>query len=286
MASVNVVVTGDALLGYELTVTNSTEGDYVRVRRVDSTSHYPVAGVRGLDMIPSTSGPIVITDYEAPLNTTFKYLAETFLLADLVNPSTTYSSNELLTVVPAGFAIITDVLAPDERVAGAVLDFSNWTRKASILGKHKVLGRALPVTITDKFSGRSGSLVMSNLEHYDVKYDIPGRYIPYSTQPGKWSTIFDSGSVLLFRSDYRATGFDDCYMVIESVDPKRLHLVGQNTPATMAYTITFSETDRPATAIVGLGLYTWNDLLMSNNTWNDLVSKYATWQDVLNNPTL
>src|SRR5687768_3755649 len=139
--AISVSVTGDALLGYVITVTDADQGDRVNVFRRDQSGHYSDMVVRGFDMETPTGGTMIVIDYEAPFNTNLQYHAEAYDVSDLETPIASDTSDFIDTVLPEGFAIITDPLDANQRLAVAVGELDNWDYETPVLGDHKVIGR-------------------------------------------------------------------------------------------------------------------------------------------------
>lgn len=284
--AVSVSVSGDAVLGFTITVMGANTGDKLEVLRADSSGHYSTVAVRGADMIDPTGATMAFSDDEAPINLPLLYTANSYDLSDLDTPTSTDSEPAGPDDFPSGFAIITKVLDVSDRVAGSVMELDTWTYEARILGNSRVLGRANPVINADVMSGRSGNILMNNLNVFDVDFDGFGPYDQYEPVDVGWSTIFASGDTLLFRSDYRETGFDDCYFKVTGLTVKRLHRPGGMLLETIrSYDISFTEVDRPLTGLEGLGLFSWADVMNNNADWQEVNDDHADWTDVLLNPT-
>jgi hypothetical protein len=287
--AIDITVTGDALLGYVLTVTDANQGQRVRVLRRDTSGHYPDVAVRGFDYATPTGGTMIVTDYEAPFNSATQYIAQAFNLSDLDTPIASDTSSTVNTVLPSGFAIITDPLDAERRIAVGVSDLSEWSMETRVLGEHNVLLRNNPVVITDVEGGRTGTMVVTNLNQWGtVRWDTPGPYAAYAVAAvASWRTIFRPGRTLLFRNTWNETGFDDMYFKALKNGPKRLGHVGtHNGTVFMQHTIDYKEVDKPSTQLAGLGLGTWEDVKDANANWSEVNTVHATWSSVLVNPDL
>lgn len=283
-----VVASGDAILG--ITIQVSSFGSILddpaytlTVTRVDDDGHYDNSVVRGASEVAITDDTMTFYDFEAPFNTQISYTTTVF--EDGVEWGTMGDSNALTTTVPSGFTVITDVLTPANRVSGGILDLSSWQRQSQILGSHRVLGRAAPVVATDVLSSRSGTLVASNLNLFDVNYDGYGPYDLYEAVEGDWPTLFDSGTIMLFRNDWSVSGFDDMYFIVDGVETTRASgIVGAVVPPIKSYSINFMEVERPSPTTEAPPLFTWQDVLDNYATWADVQNAFTTWQEVLDNP--
>lgn len=286
--AVAIAVTGSAVLGFEITITDATEGDRLRVTRIDNDGYYPTVAVRGVDLINPSSATEVFTDYEAPFNADITYLVETFALSDMVNPVNTDTATGLDTTVPTGFAMIMEVLVPENRVAGAVLEFKGYSRKAKVLSSSNVLGRKNPVVVTDVMGGREGTMSMGNIQGLTFDYDDSTPTPVGQTRMGKWRDIFESGGTLLFRSDAQTTGVDDFYFKCENYEVERLTKVGYDVPSypILRHEVSWVEVDAPLTTVAGLGLESWADVMNSNADWQEVNDDHADWESVLTDPTL
>lgn len=286
---IGATASGDAVLGVEITVTNANEGAKLQLMRIDTSGYYPTVAVRGADMISPSSATMVFTDYEAPFNLAIEYEVSSYAISDLDTPINSDTVTGIDTTVPKGFAMITQVFTPTERVTGTVEKLPEWNREAKILSTSEVLGRADPVVVTDVFASRTGSFSISNIISHAVDYDNSGDTVPYHSYLGKWRTIFNNGATLLFRSDTFASGFDDLYFKAKSVGVEGGGSpVGYDYPdyPILKYTIAFQEQARPLTSTAGLGLTDWGDLLDSNVDWTEVMADHANWLSVLTDPTL
>lgn len=288
--AVAISVTGDALLGYVLTVTDADQSDLVHVYRTDGTGHYPLAIVRGLDMATPTGGTMVVIDYEAPFNKDLVYTAQVYASGDLDTPVASADSNIVGTTLPFGFAILTDPLDATQRLAISVEEMDEWSYELKVLSKSQVLGRANAVISSDVESGRTGKLVCTNISQFSVDWDGLGPYLPYDViDHANWATVFSSGRTLLFRCDHEETGYDDLYCKILSRSVSRPdRSVGRNAGAAVLkrHSLSYEEQDRPATALTGSGLGTWDVVNASNASWDEVNAKHANWFSVLVNPGL
>lgn len=286
--TIAISVTGDALLGYAVTVTDADQGDRVRVFRRDVSGHYADSNVRELDFAAPTGSTMIVIDYEAPFNTELIYTAEAYDLGDLETPIGTDSTSPLDTVLPVGFAIITDPLNANLRIAVAVSELSSWSYDTRILGHHQVIGRSNSIQINDVESGRTGSMVVSNLEQFGIDWDDTGPYLPYTVVAhANWRTIFSSGRTLLFRNTWYESGFEDLYFKISKRNVSRVGNVSQQgSQPWLSQSIDFIEQDRPSTSITGLAIGTWQVVRDSNVNWTEVNSDHATWGDVLLSPSL
>lgn len=286
--TIGLTVTGNALLGYVLTVTDADQGDRVRVYRSDVSGHYPDAGVRGIDLVVPTGDTMIVVDYEAPFNTELHYHAQAFAISDLVTPIATATTAPIDTVLPPGFAIITDPLDANLRLAVAVNEFNSWDLDIRILGTHKILGRRNSVVNSDVQGGRSGKMTISNVEQFGVNWDGSGPYLPYTiVSHANWNTVFSAGSKLLFRATWYESGFDDLYFRVTGHGVQRPTKVGVNQGSVfLKHDISFVEEDRPSTTLAGTGLGRWEDVRVSNVNWTEVLADHATWASVLLNPDL
>lgn len=283
--AIGITVSGNAIAGFEIDLTDADQSERVRVVRIDQSGHYSEAAVRDIDMVEPTGDTMSVTDYEAPLNTALTYRAEVYDLSDLETPVATDTSDQVGTHVPLGFAVITDVSDPDARVAGGIIDLSTWSYRGKVLGSFDVLGRRNPVLITDVLGGRTGTIVATNLNLFEIDFDGLGPYPAYEAVDAQWSSIFNSGSTLLFRSDWTASAFDDCYFKVQGLEVARLtRILGTEVVPIRQYTIDFVEVDRPITRAVNLELATWQTILANNADWQEVLDDHDSWLSVLANP--
>lgn len=292
--AIGISVTGDALLGYVITVTNANTSDRVRVYRHDVSGYYSDAAIRDIDQVSPTGSTMVVTDYEAPFNTELTFTAQAFAVSDLVTPVSTATTGPINTVLPDGFAIITDPLDAGQRIAVAVAELDDWSFDTKVLGRHNVIGRHNSIINADTESGRTGQMVISNLDQFGINWDGTGPYLPYAViAHANWNTIFRPGNTLLFRSTHQETGVDDMYFKTLGRKVRRIGAVGVFFDADtgrhnvwLAQTVSFEEQDRPSTALHGTGIGTWLQVRDNNVNWSEVNSDHADWADVLVNPGL
>lgn len=287
--TVAISVTGDALLGFEITATGLSGYYRARVMRQDMSGHYEETAVRNMDMVDATGGTVINIDYEAPINTELIYSVELYHVSDLVNPATAVSADPVETVLPTDFAILIDPLDPGQRLALNVIDLDEWTYDYPVLGEHKVLGRRNPVINSDVEAGRSGEIFVSNFNVYDeIDWDDTGFYPRYQILAHmNWNTLFRSGQTLLFRSTWTETAFDDCYMKITSRTVNRPEAVGGRAGQVfLTHKLNYKEQDRPLTSLPSLGLSTWQIVMDSNADWAEVETDHADWLSVATDPDL
>lgn len=286
--ALDIAVTGDALLGYIITLTDADAEDVINVYRVDQTGHYSNTRVRELDMATPSGSTMIVIDYEAPFNVDLKYVAESYDSGDLETVVATDTSGIVGTTLPFGFAIITDPLDQTQRVAIGVETLDEWGYSAKVLGTHNVLGRRNAVINMDVESGREGSIAGTNLDQFGVDWDDTGPYLPYrAVGHANWETIFRSGRTLQFRNTWDESGFDDMYFKVKSHKTQRLEKVGVSRGDVFKrFTIDYIEQDQPSTSISGLALGTWQQVFDSNADWTEVNSDHSTWASVLTNPRL
>lgn len=283
-----ITIEGDAITGYQLNITDAdTQGDLIRITRQDQSGHYDDAVVRGIDQIETITGVDILFDYEAPLNTELKYIYEIYDVADLDTPVVDGTIDTVETIVPLGFVVVTQIADSALRVSGAVLELSQWSTPGRIRGTHYVLGQRNPVVITDVQGGRTGTIVMSNLNIHEVDFDGSGPYDTYTTNYGYWGSIFRAGETLLFRNDWTASGFDDLYFQTTGVEHTRLsRVLGTEDIPIFQYSIEYIEVDRPRTDLLSLisGQSQWQQVLSSNADWQEVLDDHDTWLDVFSEP--
>lgn len=281
--AIGISVTGDAVLGYVITVTDADAQDLVHVYRVDQSGHYETAIVRELDMASPTGSTMVVTDHEAPWNTTLRYFAESYDAGDTETPVATAQSSLVTTTIPTGFVLISDPLDANQRVALAIEELNEWEYSGRELGTHHVLGRRHPVLNMGVEEGRSGSIVGTNLNIYSIDYDENGPYPLYEVKDhANFETIFRPGRTLLLRNTWSESGFDDLYFKATSHKTERLVKVGNNNGNVFKrFTITYKEQDRPTTRLSGLALGTWQTIFDSNATWSEVNTDHGSWTSAL-----
>lgn len=286
--TIGITVTGDALLGYVLTVTDADQGDLVHVYRVDLSGHYENTPVRGLDMATPTGDTMVVVDYEAPFNVDVRYTAEAYETSDLITPVASADSGLTGTTLPYGFAIISDPLEQSLRIAVNMTELDPWDNEARVLGKHQVLGRKNTVMNLDVESGRSGGMKFTNVNGFAVDWDDSGPYLPYDVlSHSNYRTVFRQGRKLMFRNDWTRSLFDDMYFAVTSRSTQLVHGLapGQGTPI-LQFSLGYEEQDQPTTSLRGIGLGNWNLVDSANASWDEVKTKHNNWFSVFLNPGL
>lgn len=284
--TLNISVTdGNAILGYELTITDADPDELLLVYRVDESGHYDTAVVRGLDYMDPSSSTVVVTDFEAPFNTTLTYHAEVYDRTDLDTPVATDTASIVRTDIPLGYSMLMDAVQPALRISGSVEKLPAWSRTGRIFDEKNVIGKSLPVITNDVLGGRKGNLHLINIHAFQLEYNGVGLPEPYEVYSSlSWRTILSSGRTLLFRNSWRETGFDDCYMKIKSVSYDRIGVLTESTPI-LTLELEYVEVDRPPTSVESLGLTSWQDLEDAGHAdWNSVEATFTDWADLESDP--
>lgn len=280
-------ISGSAVLGVTITQTVLTPGTYIKIVRHDTSGHYDDVIVRGAYLAPITATTMSFYDFEVPFNTTINYSIYAYSDPEGTTNILQAGSNDLSTTTPTGFVLLTDPVHQGLRVSGSVMSLESWSNQGLTLGSHRVLGRSAPVIVTDLLSSRTGQISIANINSFSVNYDGSGPYTIGQVLESQWAPILETGNVLLFRNDWQTSGFDDCFIHIDSVETTRLsRVLGSYTTPLKGYNLSYTEVERPHPGLDTELLFTWADVRSNNFDWAEVAFTHATWQDVLNDPTL
>lgn len=266
--------------GYNISLSNTFTSTTQKMTRNDPSGIYPSTAVRGLDMV--STAVTTVTDYEAPFVTgqiyTFTtYIDSTLMSSNDINvPTEQYVTDSIPTTYAEFYtknSYIKDVNDPTKSLATAVGDFRTQTVPGRILGEHTILGRRLPVIVTDETGARNGTM-----EIYSININNYGRKSTTAIE-----TLLDSGHVLLYQNVPFPADIKDMYFVVKSWTREIKGVVAAGKDLTFKYQVEFQEVDKPSTLTVpSVSTATWQDLLSDPafSTWND-VRNYGSWLAVL-----
>lgn len=256
--------------GNDITVGSIITGDLYDVYRDDPSGLYPSVKVRGMDTVtPSTT---TATDYEAPFVSGQQYRLQVY-----INVSTLYATvtinlptQKYVLDSPPTYvefytknSYIKDVVTPANSLAMAIGEFRTTTTKGRVLGEHYILGRPLPVIVTDETGGREGTM-----EVFGINIGLYGRKTTSDIE-----LMLNSGHVLLFQNVSHPDDIKDMYFIVESYTRELLGQVTAGSELIFRYQIDLKEVDRPSTSqVTGVSTATWSSVL------ND--PAFSTWQNV------
>lgn len=204
------------------------------------------------------AGTMAFFDYECPLE-----VDVTYTLTPNTGSPVTSGLVYVWTNDQGSIYWLKNVASASQNVTVNVASMSDVSRKARVLGRYDVLGRANPVVVSDVRGGREGafSLFTETLEEAAAVRDL-------------LSTGF-----VLFLQCPRRVNFPDMYFVAGDATETWLTAMGEE----RMFEVPFTEVDAPTDDLVAVGANSWA-LVVQFGTWNNLKNKRATWLDVLNLP--
>lgn len=274
--------------GYDITLGNLTDDadhDSYRVICRDPEGRYEDQIVRGTDMITIGSPTAAVSDYEFPQFRSVEYRLELYdgdtLDATISTgtisgePATYFNAQGAL---PLYSAWLQSVTQPSLNQACFVEKFNAWKRSGKILAKNNVLGRPLPVVVTDVMGGREGEFSFWVGDVLPPPFDE-------TSEISSYELLFNEGDILLFRAyNENLNGVPPLYLVVESAAYEVKTRDGQE--GVFNYKVSFVETDRPATGTISVSAVLWDDVSDSFPSWTSVNSNRSTWFEVLQDPTL
>lgn len=267
----------------QISVTGLVAGTYT-IQRQDQINTFN-ENVRGADTITVITSTAVVTDREAPVGGTYKYLisnaAQTPVLSSVIvmTPAAATAG-----AYPNNTAWIKNTSDPTQNRNMVVENWEGNAHEAVVLSTNRVLGRKNPVVFTDIWGARSGSFTVMN--DADVLSGYPAADI---------LNLLSSGDVLLFQNIYDMSTGDtwrDMYMVVTSLQetwherPFNSLSTGQRVRSGQSWEVGYQEVDRPPTLNVTQGIGTWGDLKLdaSSNTltYTAIAARDVTYAGTLN----
>jgi hypothetical protein len=286
--------------GYEITLgalTSDPDWDTFRIICRDPEGVYPDQIVRGTDHFTISGGSFLVTDYEFPQFRSVEYRLDLYdgdVLDHTETTGTLTGLPEAYFVAEGSYPVfnswIQSVEQPVLNLPCHVEKFNIWRRDGRQLAKQNVLGRKLPVVVTDVMAGREGQFTF-----------WVGDVLPYpwnETAPyAEYELLFNEGDILMFRCfDENYNGIRPMYFTVDNLDyevkgrvPGRIHngQINVGNKGKFIYKVTFVEVDRPATGTILLSDTTWNDVFTSSATdWADVLAARSSWFDVYQNPNI
>lgn len=287
--------------GYEITLGNLTDDadhDTLRVICRDPEGVYPDQIVRGTDHATISGASFLVEDFEFPQFRSVEYRLELYdggVLDATISTGTLTGLPEAYFVTQGAYPLfnswIQSVEQPVLNQPCFVEKFNNWKRDGRMLAKQNILGRKLPVVVSDVMAGREGQMT------FWVGDVLPW---PWNSTDSfhEYELLFNEGDILLFRTwEDDAVGHKPLYFAVDNIDYERkgraahtrIHngsIEDRTKGGVFLVKVTFVEVDRPATGTILLSDTTWSDVNSTATTWNDLVVNRATWFEVYQDPTL
>ena len=279
--------------GYQGFVENVDEYDYYFVQRVETSGRYPAELVRGGGWV-SVAGRQTIPYYDYEFHFTDKnglpcvyrnelYLYKSGILQDVLytpeyTPEFDRQDSRGFDYQRAPMHFLKDVNTPSLNIPVTVKNISGFDRDGRVLGRFDVIGRKNPVVITDVTSGMSGE--MEVLVHLSPNWT---HGFGTANRDFQVRELIDQGGVYFFQSVLPMfAGIEDFYFTIDSVSFRRLN--NSISPFTglpiTAWTIGFTEVDRPAYLDIAVGGGTWAEVNTGYSTWSSADSVNTTFLEL------
>lgn len=229
------------------------------------TNVYTVNATAGNDAMISSVGVSGRTSNGTDISTVLTVTGGTSAIsrgAVISFPKIAFTDQEIGNITPAvAYYRIKNPSRPSLNVRVVPTEISDITRSART-GVFDVLGRTLPVTVSDVQSSRKFNLKIDVIG-YSSKDDMDNRlalgepmFLQAPTQPGPIPT---------------------CYFVLTG-DTSFL----EDAKMSASYTVTLScqEVAKPGSTVFG-DTYTWNDVVTNYATWTDVIAANATWSALI-----
>lgn len=273
--------------GYDIVLGNLTDDadhDFYKVICRDPEGRYEDQIVRGTDMITISGASAAVSDYEFPQFRSVEYRLELYdgdVLDATISTGTISGEPEAYFdsqgALPLYGAWIQSVTQPSLNQACFVEKFPPWKRSGKILAKNNVLGRSLPVMVTDVMGGREGEFSFWVGDVLPPPFD-------QTESIEEYELLFNEGDILLFRAyNENLNGIHPLYFIVESAtydNKAKDGKLGQ-----FNYKVTYVETDRPATGTISVSNVLWDDVSTTFADWDEVFNNRATWFEVLQDPT-
>ena len=226
---------------------------------------YPVRTYSGdYVQLPYDGQPILVEDYEAPIDQPIWYMAAgytdagvstgAFLTTWTVQSPHMADADSIWVKSPGLPALNTRVMieAP-----------ITWER-AGRSTKLDIIGRVNPIGITERRAGGTASLSLLVWE---------------ASANAQFDALLDNGLPVLIQAapGYGVTG--NLYLLVDDITNAPLGADARQ-PG-WRWTLAVAQTDRPAGGLQGSALRTWQDVLDSNASWFDVFTYFPTWLEVL-----
>ncbi|MER7922176.1 hypothetical protein ABTY96_03395 [Streptomyces sp. NPDC096057] len=230
-------------------------------RIISGQASQPVRGWTGDLTSQTIAGDIAVaTDYEAPLGVTVQWRAT------VKNPSGSgiflYTSDPLTLDAETTDVWLKDPGNPARSTRVTVATpMPTWTTDAR-QGVNKVVGRGLPVVISDVRSGKTGDLTVVTETDAD-------------RQALSW--VLETGNVLLLQWP-PGWGEDDIYVSVGGV--QLAPVVDYAEFHDRTWVLPLTQVDRPIGGVVGSADRTWQTVKDGNATWADVLAGASSWLDV------
>lgn len=274
------IITIDGLLAI------NQEYDLIDVLRRDLSGRYPDRRVRGMAEIVPTQNKMVVTDYEAPLNTELEYYVRltqgtaTFLYGPAIPTPLPFIPIQE-DAYGEGLSYFKPIDLPELGIPVQIETLDSWTRPARILAEHQVLGRRNKVIVSDVRGGRegevSGWILLSKGQTLEL-----------------FESVINPGAVILIQNHNPVmSAYDDIYVQFQDVSFDRITKMvrygrldnpNHNDELVLRFSASFVEVDRPNPIGVVLVDNSWN---VVNNTFDDFDSvreNRDTWLELLKRP--
>lgn len=276
--------------GFVVTLRGLLEGtvafDRLDVFRRDPSGRYRDQRVRGLADVFIEQNDLIITDYEAPLNTRLEYYVRLYqgeaeFRVGPIRPEPQPFIPTMSEAYAGGTAYLKPIDIP-ELSRPVMIDkggLNTWSRPANILAQHHVLGRPNKVVITDVRGGREGSLRGHCIRTKGQSWEV----IEEILSPGV--------TVLIQNHNPTISTYPDMYVQVEDVTFTRpttmvrhgeLDNNGEEVVATFEFS--YVQVDRPDPTGVQILEATWQVVFDTFNSWERVHDLRTSWLDLLLRP--
>ena len=255
-------VTGSIRVQFNASATTPTT---YSVSRIDADgSEHPVRSYEGfLDRVTFISYPVIVTDYEAPLDTDVTYRIKAYNAAgDLVRLSPTGTIHS--PVLPSGdYVWLKNPGLPAVNSTVILESPPSWSRPANA-AEHRIVGARNPVVVNDVRGGRTttvSALVFDRKIHETL------------------DKLLDPGSPALIQAMPGLGLSGNVYVSIGDADSEYLSSSAREDGWRWVAKIT--EIDRPTGGMQGSPDRTWQTISADFATWDDLFTAHSDWIGVL-----
>lgn len=260
--------------GWDIVVGNLVTGTAFTVFRHDTSGVLPSVAVRGLENVPIVT--VTASDYEVPFIPQVQFELVVYQDGVITAEDIFQIVTPIYVAEPSFYTsrfYLKDVIDPTKSLSVSVSDLRNTNYDGQILASHHILGRKMPVVVTDVASGRRGTMkvVSANIGSFG-QVDV-----------NKIRDLLDGGHVLLFQSVRNPYIFRDMYFAIESYSEVSLGINDTGQELSFVWDINFVEVERPGLTSLGVSIAQWQDVLVDPAfaSWTDVNSGESTWMTLL-----
>ncbi|WP_458085809.1 hypothetical protein [Streptomyces malaysiensis] len=256
--------TGSVTVRVDVMPVTGLGGFYTLLRVHQDGAMQPVRGYGGDQVnVPYTQVPILVEDYEAPIGSRVWYKLD-WRDAGGTRLGAVYTQTiDTPVIEDPGYVWLKSPGLPATNTLVQMESPLSWDRaaRASVLEPR---GRTNPIVITDKRSGRTGSITA-------LVWD--------ENSSALLNALLDSGAPALIQAMPGLGVEGNLYVSIGDVTSAPL--VSDAREEGWRWTLAVTEVDRPVGGVQGSATNTWQNLLDNFDTWDDVFNAFDTWADVL-----